>query len=94
MPYTGTGRLGGAAAAGGVRLWCGRSFFAAFYQDIVCVITGSRIERAIAKKKTDCNRFEYFRLVVTPGTSAYAIAGCGTSIMATQIQGMRELIHN
>jgi len=65
-----------------------------FYQDIDCVITGSRVERVIAKKKTYNKRYEYFKLIVTSGTSTYAIADCKVSIMSTQVRGMRELIRN
>lgn len=64
-----------------------------FYQDIDCVITGSRVEKILSKKELINKTFEYFKLIVTSGTSTSAIAD-GASILNTQVRGMRELIRS
>lgn len=64
-----------------------------FYQDIDCVITGARVEKILSKKEMVSKTFEYFKLIVTSGTSTSAIAD-GASILNTQVRGMRELIRS
>lgn len=65
-----------------------------FYQDIDCVITGSKLEKIVSKKKVVNKYFEYFKVIVTSGTSTSAIADGTVSILNTQVKGMRELIRN
>lgn len=64
-----------------------------FYQDVDCVITGSKVEKVLSRKKLINKYFEYFKLIVTSGTSTSAIAD-GASILNTQVKGMRELVRN
>lgn len=65
-----------------------------FYQDVDCVITGSKVEKVVSNKKVENKYFEYFKLIVTSGTSTSAIADGQVSILNTQIRGMRELIRS
>lgn len=65
-----------------------------FYQDIDCVVTGSKLEKVISKKKVINKYFEYFKLVVTSGTPMSAIIDGKVSILNTQVRGMRALIRN
>ncbi len=65
-----------------------------FYQDVDCVVTGSKLEKLVSKKKVINKYFEYFKVVVTSGTSTNAIVDGSASILNTQVKGMRELIRN
>lgn len=65
-----------------------------FYRDIDCVITGEKIEKVFTGNKVIDKRYEFFKVVVTSGTSTYALADCPVSILETQVMGMRELIRN
>ena len=65
-----------------------------FYQDVDCVITGSKVEKVISKKKVVNKYFEYFEVIVTSGTSTNAYADAKVSILNTQVKGMRELIRS
>lgn len=65
-----------------------------FYRDIDCVITGEEHRKILSRKKLVDKTFEYFRIIVTSGTSTSAYADCPVSILDTQVMGMRELIRN
>ncbi|MFB9324987.1 hypothetical protein ACFFSY_03510 [Paenibacillus aurantiacus] len=65
-----------------------------FYRDVDCVITGEKTERILSKRKLINKKFEYFKVIVTSGTSTHAVADGETSILATQVMAMRNLIRS
>lgn len=65
-----------------------------FYRDIDCVITGEKTEKIISKKKVYNKKFEFFRVIVTSGTSTYAISDGKVSILDTQVMAMRNLVRS
>ncbi|WP_261304018.1 hypothetical protein [Paenibacillus andongensis] len=65
-----------------------------FYRDIDCVITGEKMEKVLSKKKIINKKFEYFKVVVTSGTSTHALADVETSILDTQVMAMRNLVRS
>lgn len=65
-----------------------------FYRDIDCVITGEKSEKILSKKKIINKKFEYFKVIVTSGSSTHAIADGEVSILDTQVMAMRNLIRS
>lgn len=65
-----------------------------FYADVDCVKTGERLEKTKNRNKVISRTYEYFSVIVTSGTSTYAISQADESILEHQVMSMRGLIRD
>lgn len=63
-----------------------------FYTDIDCIRTGERLVTEKKKREIVKKKYEYFQVIVTSGTSTYAISE--EPILEHEVMGMRQLVRD
>ncbi|WP_261304017.1 hypothetical protein [Paenibacillus andongensis] len=65
-----------------------------FYQNVVNVLTGEKLEEIITRSGIIKKRFEFFKVMVSSGEFKYALVDTERSILENQVMAMRNLIRD